>query len=499
MLDAMVLDALHGPPAQRALQSQGVWRDWGWVRGVAESVEARLTESGVGPDQAVGFVPRNTAECAAALLGLIAGRRDVVMIYAYQSMEAIARKLEDLRCAAVVAPAALWGQPVRDAAARLGILGVALEPDAYVVAGTAFDRAAPHRAAAEKPGIGLLTSGTTGPPKIFHMDYDLIHRAMVNESSATQRAIDPATPALHYHPFGNIAGVYGYLPLVAVRQPIIMLEKFSVEGWLKYVREYRPVVSGMPSAGFGMVLDANIPVEDLASIKYMRAGAAPVDPGVHRKFEERYGVTILLSYGATEFGGVVSAMTPEDHAKFGEAKFGSVGRPWAGAQFRVVDQETGAILPPGAQGVLEVQASRMGPHWIHTTDLAVVDEDGFLYHRGRSDGAIMRGGFKIVPEVVVTALQSHPAVSAAAVVGVPDRRLGEIPVAAFELRPGAAAPSHKELEIHLRGILPATHLPVEYRQVEALPRTPSFKLDVLALRQIFLDAAHERGAAGGLS
>jgi acyl-CoA synthetase (AMP-forming)/AMP-acid ligase II len=99
----------------------------------------------------------------------------------------------------------------------------------------------------------------------------------------------------------------------------------------------------------------------------------------------------------------------------------------------------------------------------------------------------MRGGFKIVPEVVANALQTHPAISAVAVVGVPDRRLGEVPVAAYELRPNAKAPTEEELEAYLRLSIPATHIPVSYRQVDALPRTMSFKLDIAATRRLFAD------------
>jgi acyl-CoA synthetase (AMP-forming)/AMP-acid ligase II len=319
------------------------------------------------------------------------------------------------------------------------------------------------------------------------MDYGVIQQAMLSESGAAQAVTSGAVPVLHYHPFGNIAGIYAYLPLAVTRRPVIMLEKFSVDGWLEYVKTYRPAISGIPSAAFGMVLDANVPPEDLASIKYMRAGAAPLDPNVHRAFEARYGVIVLLSYGATEFGGVVAVMTPEDRARYGDAKLGSVGRPWKSARFRIIDPETEDVLPPDTQGVLEVQAPRMGAHWIRTTDLAVLDADGFLYHRGRSDGAIMRGGFKIVPEVVANVLQTHPAISAAAVVGVPDRRLGEVPVAAYELRPNAKAPTEEELEAYLRLSIPATHIPVSYRQVDALPRTMSFKLDIAATRRLFGD------------
>jgi acyl-CoA synthetase (AMP-forming)/AMP-acid ligase II len=486
-LDGLVSKALRGDPIDRAARFKGVWRDWGWMANVADSVNARLREAGIGSEEVIGCVASNTPECGAALLGLICDRRDVAMIYAYQSPEAIGRKLEELRCAAVIAPAGLWQDSLRDAAIRIGALGLSLSPEGKVVPGTTLDRGQAHRRVAGRPGLALLTSGTTGEPKSFHMDYELIHRAMLKESGATQRSASDPTPALHYHPFGNISGIYTYLPLIAARQSMIMLEKFSVADWVQYVKDYRPETSGMPSAGFGMVLDAEVPVEDLASIKYMRAGASHLDPIVHRRFEERYGIVVLLSYGATEFGGVVAAMTPGDRERYGDAKFGSVGRALQGAQFRIIDPETEEVLSPGVQGVLEVQAPRMGRDWIRTTDLAVVDEDGFLFHRGRSDGAIVRGGFKIVPEIIVTAMQSHPAISAAAVVGVPDRRLGEVPAAAYEVRPNVAPPSRQELEAHLRSLIPATHIPVVYRAVASLPRTPSLKLDISATRQLFHD------------
>jgi acyl-coenzyme A synthetase/AMP-(fatty) acid ligase len=216
-------------------------------------------------------------------------------------------------------------------------------------------------------------------------------------------------------------------------------------------------------------------------------GAAALDPSVHRAFEEKYRIPILLSYGATEFGGPVAAMTAELHALWGEAKFGSVGRPFAGARLRVIDHDTGRFLPPGKQGLLEVVAPRIGPHWIRTTDVAMIDEDGFLFHRGRSDGAIMRGGFKLLPEDIERALVQHPKVAAAAVAGLRDERLGQIPVAAIQPVPGALPPTIEELDRHIRAHVYATHVPVAYRFVKMLPRTPSLKVDLPAVRALFGD------------
>jgi acyl-CoA synthetase (AMP-forming)/AMP-acid ligase II len=123
---------------------------------------------------------------------------------------------------------------------------------------------------------------------------------------------------------------------------------------------------------------------------------------------------------------------------------------------------------------------------VRTTDLAAIDPDGFVFHRGRADGAIARGGFKILPETVVETLRRHEGVSDAAVVGLPDARLGEVPAAAIEPRPGAPRPSPAELERHVRAHLPATHVPVRFLVLDALPRTPSMKVRLGEVRAMLM-------------
>jgi acyl-coenzyme A synthetase/AMP-(fatty) acid ligase len=178
-------------------------------------------------------------------------------------------------------------------------------------------------------------------------------------------------------------------------------------------------------------------------------------------------------------------MTPELYSDWGKKKFGSVGRALPGAQLRVLDPGTGEVLPPGREGILEVISPRIGPDWIRTADVVVIDEDGFLFHRGRADGAIMRGGFKLLPETIERALMLHDAVSAAGVTGVPDHRLGQVPAAAIQLKRDVAQPTIAELEAHLRQHVAATHIPVKWRFVESLPRNRSVKVDRPALRILF--------------
>jgi acyl-coenzyme A synthetase/AMP-(fatty) acid ligase len=100
----------------------------------------------------------------------------------------------------------------------------------------------------------------------------------------------------------------------------------------------------------------------------------------------------------------------------------------------------------------------------------------------------MRGGFKLLPETIERALMLHESVAGAGVLGVHDARLGEVPAAAIQLKPDARPPAIAELETHLRGHVYATHIPVTWRFVGELPRTPSLKVDRRALRALFESA-----------
>ena len=156
-------------------------------------------------------------------------------------------------------------------------------------------------------------------------------------------------------------------------------------------------------------------------------------------------------------------------------------------QRRAVHAETGAALPPGQQGLLELRSSQLGDgkSWLRTTDLAVVDADGFVWINGRADNAIIRGGYKITPDDVVRALESHPAIREAAVVGLPDARLGQVPVAGLKLKAGSSRSDEKELDTFLRAKLSPYQIPVQMKYFEEFPRTASMKVDQAALKKEF--------------
>jgi acyl-CoA synthetase (AMP-forming)/AMP-acid ligase II len=131
---------------------------------------------------------------------------------------------------------------------------------------------------------------------------------------------------------------------------------------------------------------------------------------------------------------------------------------------------------------LEVRTPQAGADgWVRTNDLARIDADGFVWVVGRADDVIVRGGFKIAPGVVAAALERHPAVREAAVLGLPDERLGQVPVGAVELDPDAPAPTSDELRDFCRSDLTPYEIPSAVVIVSALPRGASMKVDRTAL------------------
>lgn len=478
-------EALEIDPTREAVDFHDRWYTWGEIQAVTAQVRGLLKESGIG-NGAVSFVPRNRPSALAALAGMLADGRTVRMIYAFQSPAGIARAVERLDSPVVVMAQEDFTPEVSAILTEKRMAGIGLsEMGARLMPG--FETGDPRPAPAQ-PQVEILTSGTTGAPKQFPIPHEVFAKFVLNQGMTM--VDDPSEPPfLMAFPVGNISGMYSVCGSFLRGKPAVLLDRFSVEKWHEFVLRYRPSAGGAPPAAVAMILDAKIPKEDLSSLKSFGTGAAPLDPTVHRRFEETYGIPILLSYGATEFGGPVVAMTPALQAEWGEKKFGSVGRPMPGVQLRLRDPETDEVLPPGSEGVLEVVSPRMGPEWIRTSDVVLIDEDGFMFCKGRNDGAIMRGGFKVLPEGIERAFLLHPAISAAGVVGVPDARLLEVPGAVIQLKPGAPQPSIEELKEHLRQHVLATHLPVHWKFVESLPKNPSFKIDRPALKRLFEDVA----------
>lgn len=495
-LEVMIGQALARDPSLPAFEFAHRWHSWGETRSVAEQVVTLLGARGASPDAPVLFAPRTRPAAIAALLGMVGAGLAVRMAYAFQSAARLLGEVDTRRPATLVACEDDFSPELIAGLAERGVAGIALGTfEARLVSG--IERSTTSEAGSIPPRhLETLTSGTTGKPKPFLVPFETISEHLIGRSALLGGSVASGaalTPLFLPAPLSNISGIYGIFPTAVRGHPVVLVDRFTVGEWHDYLKRYRPDFVNLPAAAVQQVLDADIPQEDLVGVKAITTGAAPLDREVHRAFEERYGIPILLGYGATEFAGSVAQMTLELHAEWGERKFGSVGRAAPGAQMRIVDPETGETLTPGQEGLLEAQTDRFDGGWIRTSDLAMIDEDGFLFHRGRADGAIVRGGFKILPETIEQALMLHPAISAAIVTGVADRRLGQVPGALIRLKPNANAPTVDDLRSHLRRHLLATQIPTVWGFAKSLPMTPSNKLDRQAARAI-LEAEVEAAA-----
>ena len=496
-LPATLRAVLSFDPAAPALEFHGHWRTWGRLATDAQALESSLAAAGLGPGTRVGVVLRNQPEVLAALLGILLAEDCLASLSASAPDERLVADIATLQAPVLVATEADWNRPnLLDAARATGALCIALtDSESSPVRILAQLNPAAVQLRHHAPGIAIemLSSGTTGTPKRIPLSVDKLDKALRGAASYERGRREDDTPKLRSGvqivtaPLAHIAGITATLNNLLAGRKVCLIEKFSVAAFTDAVRRHRPKVAGAPPAAIRMILDAAVPKEDLSSLVAFRTGTAPLDPDLADAFMERYGIPVLQNYGATEFAGGAAGWTLEDFREHWKDKRGSVGRLNPGVEARTSDPETGEMLAPNVEGLLEVRAPNIGDgkSWVRTTDLAVVDAERFLWIKGRHDNAIIRGGFKIQPDELVQALERHPAIREAAVVALPEARLGQVPAAGYIVKAGATAPTEEELREFLRAHLMPYQIPVRFMQCDELPRTVSMKTNQSALRALF--------------
>ncbi len=470
------------------------------LRAAIDAFAARLNEARIPEGGRVGVIMRNRPSIITALFACIMTRRTIVSINPFLPASALADEVTELATDALVADASDMTDALRSAADAAGTAQVT----ARFGEAPEITPASSPRKATDAPTSGrfvalqLLSSGTTGKPKRIDLAAltlaDAMSDAIVHAEDKTGSPKPKRSPTVVSAPILHVAGWLGTLASFLEARPIILLERFEVDAWVSAIRRHKIKSASLGPTPMRMLLDANPPKEALSSLIAVRTGTAPLPPETQKEFQDRYGIAVLIQYGASEWMGGVAGWTYEDFKEFGSAKLGSVGRARGDIGLRVVDPDTGEEVPAGEVGVLEVlPVGRVANsrEWTRTSDSASLDADGFLYIHGRTDDVIMRGGFKIEAAKVAGTLEQHPAVLEAAVLGMPDPRLGEVPVAAVEIAPERTAPTPAELKEFAREHLLPYQVPVHFVVLEKLPRTYSMKVSRPELREIL-----ERDMAG---
>jgi acyl-CoA synthetase (AMP-forming)/AMP-acid ligase II len=367
--------------------------------------------------------------------------------------------------------------------------------------GSEADRySAPTRDVGPEPALVLLTSGSTGAPKGVVLTHDAAWSNVRATVSAFRSDTSPAplaphvgpaakTPNLLANPLSHTAGVVRLIFALYVGRRIVLLRKFDGRTAKRLLDRHGIDHLTINPSMMRILLDALEPGEDLGRVRYVSSGTAPLPAALREEFEERFGVPVLQAYGQTEaFGGIAIESVKDVLA--GRRRPGSVGKALPGVELRIVTPD-GRDAGPGEQGEILARsrsstAGYLGGSsadspvdaegWLHTGDLGHRDADGYLFITGRLKNTIICGGFNVVPEEVEAVLVADTRVRDAAVLPLPDDRLGEIPVALVEAVSGAALVADELLGTVSERLAPYKR-PRRLFVLETLPRVPNGKVD----------------------
>ncbi len=259
------------------------------------------------------------------------------------------------------------------------------------------------------------------------------------------------------------------------------------------------VFPAVPKMLAALVARPDVSSRDLTSVKAVFSGSAPLPEDTRRRFEEATGARIFEGFGMTE-------ASPATHANpvYGVRKPGTVGLPFPDTDARIVAIDDHDVpLPPGQEGELVIRgpqvmqgywnrpdetADMLREGWLHTGDLAVMDDEGYFKIVGRKKDMILASGYNVFPDEIDHVLTDHPAVAEACTIGVPDSQRGESVKSFVVLEPGASATA-EELEAYCRENLAAYKVPRAFEFRDDLPRSAMMKLLRRELRDEEIAAA----------
>ena len=357
----------------------------------------------------------------------------------------------------------------------------------------ALPTVSPHAAAQIQ-----YTSGTTGSPKgaVLH------HHGIVNNARlyTARLGLAPGNVQLSAMPLFHTAGcVMAVLGAVVTRGTLVLPPYFDPGLMLELIAAERPdTLAGVPTMLIGMLDHPGFAATDTSSIRQLYTGGAVVPPELVGRAEAAFGAPVSIVFAQTEASPVITQTAPQDSA---QDRAHTLGRPLPQTQVKIIDPASGQTVAPGVIGELctrgyhvmtgyfhdpEMTADAIDADgWLHTGDLASMDERGYCKIAGRLKDMIIRGGENIYPREIEQVLFAHPAVADVAVVGVPDATWGE-QVAAFVRPAPGHTPDPHELVACCREHLAPHKTPRYWTMLQEFPLTPSGKVQKFVLRERFV-------------
>ncbi|WP_329112724.1 long-chain-fatty-acid--CoA ligase [Streptomyces sp. NBC_01353] len=444
-------------------------------------VAALLTGRGVNPGDRVGVMLPNGLDFPVLYYGILRAGAVAVPMNPLLKPREIAHYLRD--SGAVL----LFAHEMSAADAARGAEGTA----ATVVplsAGTLTELlaehpepAAPQPRADDDTAVLLYTSGTTGSPK----GAELTHANLLRNTEISAHSLFRLSPEdvilgclPLFHTFGQTCAMNA---AVAAGARLTLMARFDPAHVLRTVQDRGVTIfAGVPTmyAALLAARTAQPEAHDCATLRMCVSGGASLPVEVLHGFEKALGVPVLEGFGMSETS-PVACFNQLDRPR----KAGSVGTPIEGVELRLIDVHDGVgelcvrghNVMKGYFGRPDATAEAIQDGWLHTGDLARVDEDGYYYIVDRKKDLIIRGGFNVYPREVEEVLYEHPAVAEAAVIGLPHATLGEEVAAAVAPRPGSDVTAD-ELREYVRERVAPYKYPREIRLMEALPKGATGKI-----------------------
>ena len=428
----------------------------------SDQVAASLARAGVAPGDRVGLQLPNIPQFVIAYFGILKAGGVVVPMNVLLKAPEIEFQLRDSGARSLITYGAFLDESSK-AAAAAGVAALYVVAESAPASGTAFeallagDPVGPQLAARSPadPAVIIYTSGTTGVPKgavlshiTLYMNADIPGRLFEFSDSDT---VVVALPLFHVFALSSIMNT-----CVLLGGTMSLVPRFEPRAVLELVQRDRATVfMGVPTMYIGLL---QTPGDwDFSSLRVAISGGAPIPAEVIDSFESRFGIPILEGYGLSE-----TASTTTFNISATERKVYSVGKPIWGVSVQIWDADF-RPLPAGADQVGEVvvrgpnvmtgyhdnpeaTAKAFAGGWFHTGDLGYIDEDGFLFIVDRIKDLIIRGGYNVYPREVEEVLYAHPAVAEAAVIGVPDPKMGEEVRAIVAVKPGQSVTGAELIE-----------------------------------------------------
>lgn len=339
----------------------------------------------------------------------------------------------------------------------------------------------------------LYTGGTTGVPKAAELSQVAV--AQMTMSVSVGWDLPGRRNYLAVAPITHAAGML-VTPTLLAGGTVTLLQSWDPHEWAATVAREKVTLSLLvPTMIYSLLDSGALDTADLPTLETIMYGASPMAPARLREGLERMGQIFCQLYGQTECSGIVSSLWRHHHEPDRSERFGSCGLVMPGVQVTLRDDDN-QIVTPGERGEVCVRGLNVmtGYHkrpdldaetliggWLHTGDVAVQDDEGFLYLVDRKKDMIVSGGFNVFPSEVEKILSEDPSVAAAAVIGVPHEVWGEAVKALVVPRPGFAVDVDRLIKL-VKARKGSHYAPKSVDTVDHIPVTPLGKPDKKALR-----------------